>query len=56
MGRLVKSPDNTFQIRGSVVIGDKTYQGLLLEGKPTAFGADIQETPAAKKKTPRCST
>ncbi len=38
-GRLVKSPDNTFQIRGTVVIGDKTYQGLLLEGKPTAFGA-----------------
>ena len=51
-GQLVNSPDNTFQIRGSVVIGDKTYQGLLLEGKPTAFGADIQETPAAKKKKP----
>ena len=40
-GRLVKSPDNTFQIRGTVVIGDKTYQGLLLEGTPTAFGAVI---------------
>lgn len=51
-GRLVKSADNTFQIRGSVVIGDKTYQGLLLEGKPTAFGADVQETPAAKNKKP----
>ena len=51
-GRLVNSPDNTFQIRGSVVIGDKTYQGLLLEGKPTAFGADVQETTAAKKKSP----
>jgi hypothetical protein len=51
-GQLVNSPDNTFQIRGSVVIGDKTYQGLLLEGKPTAFGADKQEKPAAKKKKP----
>ena len=51
-GQLVNSPDNTFQIRGSVVIGDKTYQGLLLEGKPTAFGADIQETTAAKNKKP----
>ena len=51
-GQLVNSPDNSFQIRGSVVIGDKTYQGLLLEGKPTAFGADLQETPTAKKKSP----
>jgi hypothetical protein len=41
-GRLVPSPDNTFQIRGTVVIGDKTYQGVLLEGKPTAFGAAVQ--------------
>jgi hypothetical protein len=38
-GRLVKSPLNRFEIRGTVVIGDRTYQGLLLEGKPTAFGA-----------------
>ena len=51
-GRLVKSPDNTFQIRGTVVIGDKTYQGLLLEGKPTAFGADVQETPTVRNKNP----
>ncbi len=51
-GRLVNSPDNTFQIRGSVVIGDKAYQGLLLEGKPTAFGADVPETPAVKSKKP----
>ena len=51
-GRLVKSPDNTFQIRGTVVIGDKTYQGLLLEGKPTAFGALVQETPAVRNKNP----
>jgi hypothetical protein len=51
-GRLVKSPDNTFQIRGSVVIGDKTYQGLLLEGKPTAFGAEVQETRSVRKSSP----
>ncbi len=38
-GRLVKSPTNTFEIRGTVVIGDRTYQGLLLKGIPTAFGA-----------------
>ena len=42
-GRLVESPNNTFQIRGTVVIGDQTYQGLLLEGKPTAFGAEVQD-------------
>ncbi len=38
-GRLIQSPLNRFEIRGTVVIGDRTYQGLLLEGKPTAFGA-----------------
>lgn len=51
-GRLIKSPDNTFQVRGTVVIGDKTYQGLLLEGKPTAFGAEVQEAPRAEDKGP----
>jgi hypothetical protein len=38
-GRLIKSDANTFEIRGTVVIGEKTYQGLLLKGTPTAFGA-----------------
>jgi hypothetical protein len=42
-GRLVDSPLNKFEIRGTVVIGDQTYQGLLLEGKPTAFGAEAQK-------------
>jgi len=51
-GRLVRSPDNSFQIRGRVVIGEKTYEGLLLEGKPTAFGAVVAETQAAKNKDP----
>jgi hypothetical protein len=49
-GRLVDSPDNKFQIRGTVVIGDRTYQGLLLEGRPTAFGAEVPETPTARSK------
>lgn len=47
-GRLVASPANRFEIRGTVVIGDQTYQGLLLEGKPTAFGAGAQDASAAK--------
>jgi hypothetical protein len=41
-GRLVENPDNRFQLFGSVVIGDQVYRGLLLEGKPTAFGAQVQ--------------
>ena len=51
-GRLVDSPKNRFQIRGSVVIGDRVYHGLLLEGRPTAFGAEVQDTKAAKNKNP----
>jgi hypothetical protein len=47
-GRLVDSPDNNFQIRGTVVIGDRTYRGLLLQGKPTAFGAEFQGGQAAR--------
>ena len=50
-GRLVKSPTNTFEIRGTVVIGDRTYQGLLLRGTPTEFGAAKPDrTPAGSKK------
>lgn len=48
-GRLVDSPENRFQIRGSVLIGDRVYHGLLLEGRPTDFGAEV---PGAKTKTP----
>jgi hypothetical protein len=51
-GRLVDSPENRFQIRGSVLIGDRVYHGLLLEGRPTDFGAEVQETKAAKNKSP----
>lgn len=38
-GNLVASPLNSFQIYGTVVIGDQTYTGLLLSGTPTAFGS-----------------
>ena len=38
-GRLVDLPSNTFQLRGTVVIGGKTFSGLLLEARPVSFGA-----------------
>jgi hypothetical protein len=41
-GRLVENANNQFQLYGTVVIGDQVYRGLLLEGKPTAFGAQAQ--------------
>ena len=47
-GRLIDSPNNKFEIRGTVIIGGKTYEGLLLEGKPTAFGADVKAPSSAK--------
>jgi hypothetical protein len=47
-GRLIDSPMNKFEIRGKVIIGDKTYEGLLLEGKPTAFGADVKAPSSTK--------
>ena len=31
-GRLVNSPANTFEIRGTVIIGDRTYQGVAAQG------------------------
>jgi hypothetical protein len=48
-GRLVQSPDNKFEIHGRVTIGDRTYQGLLLEATPTAFGAGVKREPEQKK-------
>ncbi|AMV37220.1 hypothetical protein [Planctomyces sp. SH-PL62] len=38
-GRLVDQDDNNFELRGSVTIGGQVYEGLLLTGRPTAFGA-----------------
>jgi hypothetical protein len=49
-GRLVNSPGNTFEIRGTVVIGDRTYRGLLLKGTPTAFGAETPDDSPSKSK------
>ena len=47
-GRLIDSPMNKFEIRGKVIIGGRTYDGLLLEGKPTAFGADVKAPSSTK--------
>ncbi|MFO0888168.1 MAG: PEP-CTERM sorting domain-containing protein [Isosphaeraceae bacterium] len=43
-GKLVETADNRFQLYGSVVIGNEVYRGLLLEGRPTAFGAQAQKS------------
>jgi hypothetical protein len=48
-GRLVQSPVNRYEIRGKVVIGDRTYEGLLLEATPTAFGAGVKRDPDESK-------
>jgi hypothetical protein len=44
-GRLVDSPLNRFEIRGSVIINDRVYEGVLLEGTPTAFGIAEADRP-----------
>src|SRR5262249_39167130 len=50
-GKLVNSPANMFEIRGTVIIGDRTYQGVLLKGTPTAFGALVPgDSPSGSKK------
>ncbi len=38
-GNLVDQPANAFELRGSVTIDGKLYEGVLLTGRPTAFGA-----------------
>jgi hypothetical protein len=40
-GRLVDNPENSYALYGTVVLGGQTFSGLLLEGKPTAFGAKV---------------
>ncbi len=47
-GRLVESPGNMFEIRGSVVIGNEPYEGILLQGQPKAFGVANQESSTGK--------
>jgi hypothetical protein len=43
-GRIIPSPENHFEIRGTVFIGGEPYHGILLEGQPTDFGADPAAT------------
>lgn len=38
-GRLVSDPNNTYSLYGTVVLGGKTFHGLLLQATPTAFGS-----------------
>src|SRR3954468_13997675 len=38
-GRLIDDPTNNYALYGTVVLGGRTFSGLLLQGKPTAFGA-----------------
>jgi hypothetical protein len=40
-GRLVDTPDNSYALYGTVVVGGQTFSGLLLKGKPIAFGAEV---------------
>jgi hypothetical protein len=40
-GRLVDDPQNSYALYGTVVLGGQTFRGLLLEGKPTAFGVRV---------------
>lgn len=47
-GHLIDSPLNRFEIRGTVIINDRVYEGILLKGRPTAFGIAGQDHPAMK--------
>jgi hypothetical protein len=41
-GHVVDNPENRFQLYGTVVLGNQVFRGLLLEGRPTDFGAQLQ--------------
>jgi hypothetical protein len=43
-GRLVSDPGNSYSLYGTVVVDGKTFQGLLLQATPTAFGAQSGAT------------
>lgn len=47
-GRLIDSPLNWFEVRGTVIINDRVYEGLLLKGRPTAFGLAGQDSDLLK--------
>jgi hypothetical protein len=49
-GRLVDQPDNAFELRGSVTIDGRVYEGVLLTGRPTEFGAQAR-APESKDRT-----
>lgn len=38
-GQLINNPNNSYALYGTVSVGGQTFQGLLLQGKPTAFGS-----------------
>jgi hypothetical protein len=38
-GQVVNSPTNTYSLYGTVVVGGQTFNGLLLQATPTAFGS-----------------
>lgn len=38
-GNFLSSPNNSYQLWGTVIAGGQTYTGLLLQGVPTAFGS-----------------
>lgn len=44
-GRLVDDPSNAFTVRGTVTVSGQRYQGVLLQGAPTAFTAAV-DSPA----------
>lgn len=45
-GQLISSPSNAYALYGSVVIGGQTFNGLLLQAVPTAFGSQAGGSPA----------
>jgi hypothetical protein len=38
-GHLVDNPSNSYALYGTVVVQGQTFDGLLLQGKPTSFGS-----------------
>jgi hypothetical protein len=47
-GQLVPGADNSYALYGTVVVNGRTFRGLLLEGRPTAFGAKAPNSETAE--------
>ena len=47
-GRLIDSPHNRFRIWGKVVINDRKYDEILIEGRPIAFGIADRDGPGSR--------